>query len=236
MLFLSALRGNMGSFRFPSLPSYPLEQALAEISGNAKTHMREGFSRIAAFDHRQVELLAREAVEHIDSILELDTDQLAVELGIDADEVDYAVSATSLTVALISSRKESADDITDKLVKVGLVENSAAANVANYVRIIGLRRADIKKAIDLRNLTDETLPAFRGFEASVDLRLGFKKDQIDAVVPVLLVHLRTDLDSARLFFQMNRSDVVRLADELKQLASRLDQAEKWANERPAKGD
>lgn len=183
---------------------------------------------------RQAETLARESVEHIDSLAELDTDQLAAELGIDVDEVDYAISATSLVVALISSRSEPPVDMTDMLVNVGLVENSAAATVANYMRIIGDSRTEIKKIIDLRTLADENLPAFRGFEASVDLRFSFKKGQIDTAVPVLLVHLSTDLTSARLFFQMNKSDTLRLADQLTQLASRLDQAEKWAAERKAK--
>lgn len=224
----------MGTSGF-TLPPFPLEQALTDMGDRTKELMRAGFRRIAALDNRQIEILAHEAIDHIDSLEEIDPDQLAAQLGVGPSDLYYAISAISLSVALISSRTDPVSEITDRMVKAGLFDDPTRASISRFLEMLANRRAEIAKSISLRGLADETLPAFKGFEASVDVRLGFKKDQIEAIVPVLLVHLRTDLDSAKLFFQMSKADVHRLAEQLRQFASRMDQAEEWAGERFTKG-
>lgn len=226
----------MGSFRIPALPSVPMEQALADMGESAKGHLRSGFNTIAGLEQSKIEILAREAIEHIDSLAELDTDRLAEDLGIDAEQANPAISATSISVALISSRRESATEIAAGLVKAGLLGTSEEPAVSRFLGIVASRRVEIKKTLGLRSLADETLPAFRGFETSIDVRLDFKKDQIETVVPVLLVHLRTDLSMERIFFQMTKSDVHRLLEQLSEAVARLEVAERWALERLPEGD
>ena len=226
----------MGSFRLPSLSSFPLEQTLAEISDPAKGFLRAGFKVIAGLSQSKAEMLAKMTMEHIDSLEELNTDQLATDVGLPADETGLALSAISLIIALISSRRETPEKLTAELVKANLLRESEAASVSVFLGVLARKQAEIIKTIGLSRLAEERLPAFQEFSASIDVRLSFKQDRIEAVVPVLIVHLATDLSSERLFFQMKRSDVIRLAEQLKTLASRLEQAETWANERLPKGD
>jgi hypothetical protein len=226
----------MGSFRFPPMTSLPLQQALAEIPAHMRSQLEEGFRTIAALDRSQIDALARTVADHIGALGEVDTDQLASELGLDEDSLSSAITATSMTVAFISSWKETPDELVSGLIKASFLRDTDRSTLTHFVETISSKRTEIKKALNLRSLAEETLPAFRDFDTSIDMRLDFRKDQIETAVPVLLVHLRTDLPQERLFFQMTKSDVQQLVEQLKRTLLQLESAEKWATERAQKGN
>jgi hypothetical protein len=165
------------------------------------------------------------------SLSELEVDELASILNIDSEQTAVIVSSLTLLLAVISSRKESESEIVDALLSAGLIGPSEKAPLESFIRMVIARRSEVKRTITLSRLAEQTIPSFSGINTSVDLRIGFRKEKVDIVVPVALIHLHTDSDKEKIFFQMQKTDVQRLIREFQRVLDRMEEVETWSAER-----
>jgi hypothetical protein len=137
-------------------------------------------------------------------------------------------------LALVSA-SPSADEPTSKtiaaLVETDLLnptEQQAAESVLTYFQG---ERTKVTGAFRKVAIGPRVLLSLMDFETTVDIRMDFEKEQIGLAVPVVLAHIDTDAAHVELWFQMSKTQVEKMYEDLKKVLARIEQAENWTQSR-----
>ncbi|HTV05649.1 MAG TPA: hypothetical protein VME86_09795 [Acidobacteriaceae bacterium] len=224
----------MPQFRIPN-EEMSLEESFSDIPDSVRPYILRGFRAMVSADSIKQQRIADYAITSMNSLSELEVDEFASMLEIDTDDAGAIISSLSFLLALVSSRKDSELELVDALFSANLIEPSDREPLQNFIKNLVVRRIEIRRTLSLSRLAQQTLPSFRGLQTSVDLRMGFRKQKVDVIVPIALIHLHTDSDKEEICFQMQKTDVQRVVREFQKVLTQMDEAEKWSSEkvRPA---
>ena len=136
----------------------------------------------------------------------------------DATDLTFA----ALTAAALLASGESVSDVVAAFQAAEVMtEEQAPASTQFIARLSDTRD---ERALFARRLTRAVLPSFKNVRSVVDLRAGFKEEDIAFLVPVLVTRIRTDTEE-ELTFQLDTSQLRSLIGELQQVLKRMEAAE-----------
>ncbi len=207
----------------------PLPEMLPPIPERAKPFVREGFRILGEFSDAQQDVLSSASEILTDPLSALREDDLALKLSIEQEEVRPLVSSLRMITSVLSSSEVTAEELLDFLEKEEVIVDESQKNtVLAVAKEIERNRGALRQGIDKSRLGSEILPSLDEFEITVDIRLGFEKEEVTLAVPVALMHLATDVPHEDIWFQMTKSHVERLVEDLQEILLRMNSAEKLA--------
>ncbi|MEZ2347205.1 hypothetical protein [Terriglobus sp. RCC_193] len=217
----------MSSFPIVADITAPLKDFLADAPAQIKPYLKRGFTALGSLTDKQVTILADLMKESVDQSGEVDIEDLSSKVGIEPEVANVLTTATSLLIALTLSREEEPDAIATELLDSGLANPECREVVTRLLQSLHDDKGSIKHSSELNDLANDILPSFKSFETTLDMRLRFKGSEIDLFVPVIVASLRTDFSRSNSFFQMTKSDVSRLIEQLEKLRNQIEAAERW---------
>lgn len=193
--------------------------------------MTKGFLALAKLPPEKRRTFVSGVAKNSDSLRDTDVPELAKSFEMDEDTAGGILTATTMLIALATSREGSAETLAGELIDTGLVSETSRTAALEVLEQLHRDRDQLKRSMRLGALSSQTLPSFKGLETSVDLRFEFKEGQVELVAPTVIAFLRTDHSETNSFFQLSKADVNQLIEELKGLATEISAVEKWAKER-----
>ena len=218
----------MGSFsvRLP-VGTVPPE-FFSDIPKSARNFLKKGFSVVARLYPKYAEVLPSIAVESVVSGAEPEPSDVGAKLGINLDDARALLGAISFLAVIASAgEKDAVPQTMDALVSAQMLEKDSQGPITSLLTVLQSERTRVSGAVRRSALSSRLLPSLTDLELMIDVRVEFEKDQVGLAVPVLLVHVDTDAAHEELWFQMNKRQVEKAVDDLKQALARLEQAEKW---------
>ncbi len=201
-------------------------EAIAGVPESLQRTARKGFAVASSISPEErktfLDLLNRTMVSGAATV---DLDVLSGITDLTSRDAGSVLSAFSVLVGLLGRGKFGVEELVqgarDVLFAVDdePVVRAVAASIAEG-------RGEWKRAVEQRSLAAETLPALTAFEVSVDLRLGFKNNDIEDAVSVALIHLDTDANNQEVWLQMTRGDVQTVIEKLNNTLKQMDAAQK----------
>jgi hypothetical protein len=206
-----------------------LPEVLAELPGPAKAYLKQGFAALAKFPENRYEELVAIVAEFVTSahVFTLSPDRLAARLGVPPSDAAALLGSVSLIAWVLSVREETAQEFVETATAVGILDEGNATPALAFSHLIVKDRPALKGAIERSRLGTELLPSLTGVGTAVDVRLRFEEGRVAFAVPVALVHLRTDVRGQALWFQLTRSQLEQMIQELQETLRRLQGAEQW---------
>jgi len=218
----------MGAFPRFDRSFLTLKEILADLPQPLKGVMTRGFTALGSLPEESRNMLAAEVKKNITNISDLDVPKLATTLGVEEDVAGLIASATSLLMALATSRTEDSALLVAGLVEEEFVKESSRHAALHVLEVLASDRESLKQSMKIDSLAAETIPSFNSLSTSTDLRLRFKDGEIELVVPAVIAHLTTDHSETNCFFQLKKSDIVQLIDQLQKILEQIEKAERWA--------
>ena len=200
------------------------------MSQTFRSYVLSGFRIFSDLSPEAKEIVTKQIFEKLNN-RETDIDAFASATGIAEDDAGPIISMATLLLAIVSARTDSPSEIADGLHAAKLLDEKSLSPVSTLVAYLVAKRSEIQRSMRLSAVADQILPSFRGFDASIEVRLGFKDSEIEVTVPVAVARLHTDKDGEEVYFQMTSSDVESLIRNLKEIASKLERAETWMRAR-----
>lgn len=149
----------------------------------------------------------------------------------DSEEIlNFVAAATSLLSFLRGEEK--VDEIMAGLNRALNLTQANKDSVKGLLNLLQLQRPALDSTHDKEELANETFPSLESTSFSVDLRMSFKNDAIQMLVPVIIAHFDTDALNRQLWFQMSKTQFAKLRHDLEQVAKKIDLLENWVKQRP----
>lgn len=203
-------------------------ELLSDVPKRAKTLFSRGMALLDRAYEKQPTLLQKVAASSIvagevrDEAVE---SELRSALGLSEAEASLILGTTSFLALMVVSTDDLPDKIVEALVESKILEPSNKQTIASLVRALREVKPSLTDTAARRGLANSVLPSLSDFETVVDVRIGTEGEKVISV-PVVLVHLETDVANQRLWFQMTKEQVERLVEDLKKVLSHITQAEK----------
>ncbi len=217
----------MGSFRIPIVAAGGLESMFVSMPDPVKAFAREGFDLLAGLDDTRFTAFASLIKEEIGSSVQIDPEALREKLGISARKARTLSMIASIAAVVVTS-SDSSEKAIDAAQAAGVLPPESAAAFDRLVEELRPQEEALRESIRSSELASEVLPSFLDIDTTVDLRLGFDREKVNASIPIVAAHLRTDARDSHVWFQMQKRDVVRLISEFEKLLRQLEEAERWA--------
>ncbi len=218
--------------RIPVSDPAALPQLFSSIPAGPKSFLRDGFQHLAAVNAeiraKAIKLAADLIVESGGpySSYEMVVADFAAKLNMEEERAGTLLSAVSFTLAIISTADITPTQFADEAVNGLELPADTKTVVVQVAEHAAAGKAVVMEASRLAELANENLPSLAYFGTSIDLRLGFEKSTVAAAVPVLVVHIHTDVDSEEpLSFQMTRRQLEGVVEDLKKALERMKSAE-----------
>jgi hypothetical protein len=154
-----------------------------------------------------------------------DLSKLVSTLRVTKDEASALFTLATLVSIGITLENNTAEEFVDAVFAAEVMSPDSKNAMTDLVNRISEIGDVIGKKWRVIELSQEHLPVLESFELGVDLRLGFKDEKLDAVVPVVLAYVDTDAFEKDLHFQMTRDQVEKLVEELTSTLAKLSSAE-----------
>jgi hypothetical protein len=211
--------------------SYPLQGVIEQLDAETRSRISRAFPRFLEFVSRPgaAEVLVPE-VQRVLATSNPNTSDFAQRLGIGEDAAEDLQAAGTFLIGL-AGRTESNDEIVAGVTRSGIIPENSAESVTSFLS--GVRRPDLARFMRASRVADRTLPSYKNFSSSVDVRLDFTAGSVDLAVPVLVAVIATDQDQERTWFQMNRDQLSDLVKILQGRLRQMDLAEEWIRARPS---
>lgn len=217
----------MGSFRIALSDVDRAEALFTSMPDHLKSFARQGLSVIASLNQAQfatfVELVQLNFLSSSDD----DTEEMRQKLSLSERQASAATLVGALAIGLVTSGEDTERSI-EVATTAQVVTPETAGLFRSLMEALQPQKQTLSETIQSAELASETLPSFNGLDLTLDLRLGFEGSAIKGAVPVVLAHLRTDVRDARVFFQIQKRDIVGLISQLEKILRQVEEAEKWA--------
>jgi len=194
--------------------------------------LRQGLSVLSRLFPRYSEAVLSIPVETLISRTQPEPGEIASKLGLTVSDATNLIGALSF-LALVSSTsaEEPIATTVAALLETQFITETERQAVESVLTHFQAERTKVTGAFRKAAVSSRVLPSLVDFELSVDIRVDFEKEQIALAVPIIVAHLDTDAAHEELWFQMSKTQVERLSEDLRKVLGRLDQAEKWAQSR-----
>jgi hypothetical protein len=204
-----------------------LSQDIAEIPERAKLAARQGFEVV----HGLSDVDRQRAVDEMLTSLEkgspaFDTEPLSnIIPTLTRRDAGRLATALSISLALLTQNSVSAGEFV-QAARGTIFEPASEAAAHAIADLVISQREKLAKAMARNRLANVVLPSVSDFSVTVDIRLQFTNDKVDAFVPVAIVAMDTDGENNRLWCQLSRADVDMILEKLRNAANQMDLAEK----------
>ena len=216
----------MPTFRFPlSVGSGGFSETVASMPPPVKSALGRGFKVLQTLSQESLQLLIRSAQENITKGRDADVSALAVRCGLQEAEVADALSAASFLIIGLALENVAIDAFIANGIQAGLFTRTEAGAISRAAESLSAKREEIKASVDQEEVANRILPSLAAFEFAVEMRIDFQDDRVSSVVPVAVAYLDTDATHMEVWFQMSKSQVERLYDDLKSLVKKMADAE-----------
>lgn len=218
----------MAVFRSP-LSKGSISDALADFPEQGKSFFRKGFALLNDVPQDKWDAVIEACLESFHLGYSKEVKELASRIGLSEDDTRTILGTVSMTVAVMSSREEPAEEFVRVAAATNILDdetkNSALALVGRLVK----KRSWLSEALKKSTMGVEVLPSLDAFEIVVDVRVSFSEEnRIEFAVPVAIVHLDTDAPRQEVWFQLTRRQVERMIEDLHETLKRMEEAEKLA--------
>jgi len=220
----------MGSFSFPISSAAAIPEMFNDMPSTIKAYLKEGFVVLARVIDRHIETLVPLAAQAVQTPYKVDEDELALQLGIPSKDAGHLLSAVSLLTAVVSGGGDTPEQIVSAAVEANLIPQEARNAAAAFATALVPRRDTLKRTLDVSRLAARVLPSLTSFDVAVDVRLSFEKGKPKLAVPVAVAHLDTDAEGGEIWFQMQKTDVEKLVEDLGRTLKEMMEAQRWAQE------
>jgi hypothetical protein len=217
--------------RFPVIPGRPFAESLAGIPPSFAAFLRHGFTVLSTVGPQHYSLLVEQAVEAIDCPTLRGEEKIATEIGVKEDDLTPLVAAVTMVCVTLSSGEETPESLVNAAIGAKIVSDAQKDVLLEFAKIVAQARSRMKEAMLRSNIASRVLPALTEFSTAVDVRLSFKREEIVNSVPVVVAHVDTDTAEQELWFQMSKSQLKFLIENLQDTLRRLELAEAWSEQR-----
>lgn len=225
----------MSTFHFPMDPDRSLLESMDDIPKYAKASFVKGFEALSSLSKQQQSKLLETVLE---SFPESSKDSgLSSDIGVPESEGRVVFGAGLFVMGLIALSEEiSADQLVTGLKEASLVKEHQQDGVLKFVRNAFTKQEAARTKFQRSNVRDRILPSFSNFASMVDVRLAFKGDDIDFVLPVAIVNIDTDVPDQELKFQLDSHQIQELIEKLEKTLRQLKAAEEWTKKTSSLGE
>jgi hypothetical protein len=206
------------------------EEHIAALPAKTQQPLKEGLSLVSRLDSVQMKALVDVTITLIDEPHAIEKMKFPEILGLsENDSLDLVVLGTALSVS--GSMRETTSEMADILQKRFSLSKPETSAVSKLIEAFRAQQGEVDHARERRQLGDLVLPSFENIWWTVDMRLKLSGGELSTFVPVAIAHLKTDApNSGRFWFQLSRSQLKRLVDELQQALRDMEEAEKWVKQ------
>lgn len=222
----------MSNTESPQEDSNSLSAFLGQLQTPTKRELTRGMRSLASLNAETIDRVAEFTVRETLSNMDVNAERLASENDIPLEASASIIPALPSLIAIVSTRAETTDELVAGMIATGILDEDVAVATSQVVKRLVAVRAELKTEMRNAQLANETLPSFASLSTAIDLRLGFKGNDIEAAVPVLLVRLYSDSDSNNdFYFQAKAADVRFIISKLNSAVKKLEAAQIWATGR-----
>lgn len=213
------------SFRIPVGTS----DLFNELPKSAKHFLKDGLKVVARVHQQHGPLLANMIMESAATGTDPKASDLAASFRLSEDESQTLIGAISFIKLIFSKpgEPEPVASVVNSLISSEILDASAQAEITSVLNEIDQNRSTVAQGLRRSHLAARLLASFIDLNTVVDIRLDFDKDQIAVAVPVVLVHIDTDVNEQEIRFQLTRKQLEGVIEDLKQTLIRVEAAEKW---------
>jgi hypothetical protein len=220
----------MGSFNLPVAKEIPAADIFADMPKPFRAFICRGFEQLAQIDQSKIDALAGLVAEGFEVSDEGRLSEMSKRLDLPQSEMRNVGAALGMLIALVTSR----DDLDELILaggKAGALPEASVEKIKAIAQGLAKNKAALTEVVEYSSLANEVAPSFQRLDTTVELRFGFEDTKITKTVPVAICYLNTDSRNSQSFFQMKKSDVTQLIEQLKKVESQFDAIETWAKER-----
>jgi hypothetical protein len=153
---------------------------------------------------------------------------LVEQFSLTVDEANSVASSITVLMTLLTEEKTTnAAEFVDAMSDAGIVASESIDAVRRIVEHIVSAQSQINQAIRRRKAEVSVLPSITAFSTTIDVRLGFKEDEIDVAIPMVVAHVDTDGPGQELWMQLTKADIEQMMTTLTDAMGRLETVEKW---------
>ena len=209
----------------------PLLENLSGLPPDFKTYLGKGFTVLSRLSEDKFLALVDIAQDYLAVPVSANRAEVTSKFGINSEDAMALMTATSFVTFTLTSRPDSAEGFIHALIAAKVIPETHQPNV---LRLAGNNRVALKEILERSRVAGALLPSLTQFETTIDLRLGFERNQVGFAVPVVLMHVDTDAQGEELWLQVNKKQLDNLIKDLEEARRRLGEAEKWAQSRLAR--
>ena len=151
----------------------------------------------------------------------------AEDFNVSSEEMVSLMMATTLSASILSTGTFSAEEFVQAVVEGQFLDEAHTAPLLEFAKIVLEGAYPFNDALNRQRLATQIIPSFVEWYTTIDVRVRVQGKQVSDTVPVLIVHLITDMEERPIIFQMTEKDVEQLAEQLQEIKSQLQAAEEW---------
>jgi len=209
-----------------------LSSELASIPDPLLPSLKRGFETAAKLGESDLIAAARSTIERFGPNREtVDPEPIAESLQIPVTQARDFILALSFMAATIFNGDEDSAQFINACVEAGLLPAESAGAITPVVETFSAARPAAKERIAEARLAAAVVASLESIKVAVDVRLSVDNNKVVRWVPMLMLHIETDLYNQELRMQLTRSDAQKVFDEIKKGIEWLDAAEAWARSR-----
>lgn len=220
----------MGSFNLPIAKEIVPGDIFAEMPVSFRSFIYRGFEKLAHIEQPKIDSLADMLAQGFEITDDAKLTEVSRSLDLPTVDTRSVGAALGMLIAFVTSR----DDL-DEVITAGSEAKAIPEQSVEKIRLIAHGLAKNKSAltdiVEHSSLASEVAPSFQRLDTTVELRFGFEEEKITKTVPVVICYLQTDSRDSCSWFQLKRSDVTRLIEQLKRIELQLDAIDVWVKER-----
>src|SRR5258708_213718 len=151
----------MGAFHLFEDVSVSLKEIFSDMPAQVRSLMTRGFSALGNLSTEQQNILSRQVNDNVSSFGDMNVESLAAALDISEESTAAIVSATTLLIALITTRNEIAETVVQELVDGQLISEKLRGAALQLATSLSTDREGLKRSMRLGSLATQTLPSFK---------------------------------------------------------------------------
>lgn len=208
-----------------------MSEALAGAPRAFREQAKKGFKVLAGIGQQHYAEILRAVVLTLES-RQPPFEDLAKRLSLSKDDISSLMAAAMITVPLLGNGG-TAEEFTSAAIKVDMLSADLVSEIRPFIQVVVADRSQIGRAIRRAAMPSQVLPFLADVEIVVDLRMAFEDQKISEAVPVAIVHVDTDAEGEEIWFQVSRSQMERLRNDVDAAIKRMELAEAWTLREPA---
>ena len=206
-----------------------VQAALDDLPDRGKVLLQKGLQAIARLRRDKWEKLVSMALEALVSSYGFDAEQVAEALEIGAPDANIVGNGGTFIVTMIGAYADCEPEmLVELLVDKQLVSPEDVPKVTEFVKFVADRRGSVEDEAARFELVASVLPTLQRFETSVDLRFSDRSGK-PLVAPVVIAMIDSDAEGQIMWFQMSKTQVRTVLEQLQDSLEEIERAEAWAN-------